>query len=42
MKKDGFKKMVLDIMDNELIKKFELSGTNIKPENIEDYDYHND
>ena len=36
MKDEKFKEMVIDIMDNELIKKFESSGSNIVPEGIED------
>jgi len=31
-----FKQMIVDIMDNELIKKFESSGSNIVPEGIEE------
>jgi recombination protein RecA len=36
LKDKKFKKMIIDIMDEELIKKFESSGSNIVPEGIED------
>ena len=36
LKDDKFKKMIVDIMDEELIKKFESSGSNIVPEGIEE------
>ena len=36
MKDEKFKQMVIDVMDNELIKKFESSGSNIIPEGIEE------
>lgn len=36
LKDKKFKKMIIDIMDEELIKKFESSGSNIVPEGIEE------
>ena len=36
MKDEKFKQTVIDVMDNELIKKFESSGSNIVPEGIEE------
>ena len=36
MKNKEFKQMVIDIMDEELIKKFESTGSNIVPDDIDD------
>ena len=36
LKDDKFKELVVKIMDEELIKKFESTGSNIVPEDIED------
>ena len=36
LKDEKFKEMVIEIMDEELIKKFESSGSNIIPEGIEE------
>ena len=36
LKDKKFRKMIIDIMDEELIKKFESSGSNIVPEGIEE------
>jgi len=36
LKDDKFKELVIKIMDEELIKKFESTGSNIVPEDIDD------